>query len=92
MQGADPEERSTAIPGIDYCFTPFVAVSLREDGRVDVRFDWSDSYVYSHDNYDHRIRRKRSWHWAPYADDIGEALDSFIKRNPSRFIIELEGD
>lgn len=87
-----PHDR--AIPGIDYCFTPFVAASLREDGRIQVTFDWSDCYQYSHDNYAHRVAaHDHDPHWAPYAEDLGAALDDWIARMPTTIIVNsMEGE
>lgn len=67
------------LPGVEYCFTPFVTVSLQEDGSLLVSFDWSDSYVYSQDNYDHRVR-KHDWnrHWAEYSEDVGNAMVAWL--------------
>lgn len=69
------------LPGVEYCFTPFVTVSLQEDGSLLVSFDWSDSYVYSHDNYDHRVRQHDGdRHWAGYSEDVGDAMDAWVKQ------------
>lgn len=69
------------LPGVEYCFTPFVTVSLQEDGSLLVSFDWSDSYVYSHDNYDHRVHQHDgNRHWVQYSDDVGKAIDGWMGR------------
>lgn len=76
--------------GIDYCYTPFVTVKKREDGRFDVEIDWSCSFQYSHDNDESRREigsGMRDYHWAPYAEDQERALDHWIASQPTTFII-----
>lgn len=74
-----------SIPEVKYCYSPFVSVKGRPDGRFEVTFDWSDSYQYSH-------HAEMGDDYYPYAMDQGEALDKWVQSMPQTFIINSAGE
>ena len=62
-------------------FTPIVTVTLREDGRYEVEFDWTDSYQggYTGDDID--------LDYKPESEAVIDAVDQWINRQPSSLII-----
>lgn len=61
---------------LQHVFNPVVTVTLREDGRYRVQFDWSDSYQYAFDtDTESELSESEAF---PECDLVCAAVDSWV--------------